>query len=78
MTAGDQIIAQSLHRAGKTVILAANKCESRAGDAGVGEAYSLGFGEPIAISAEHRMGFPELRARAVGIHRADHAGTTSR
>jgi GTP-binding protein len=60
VTAGDQIIAQSLHRAGKTVILAANKCESRAGDAGVGEAYSLGFGEPIAISAEHRIGFPEL------------------
>lgn len=60
VTAGDQIIAAALRRAGKTVVLAANKCESRAGDTGVGEAYSLGFGEPIAISAEHRTGFPEL------------------
>jgi GTP-binding protein len=60
VTAGDQIIAQWLRRSGKPVILAANKCESRAGDAGLGEAWSLGFGEPIAISAEHRMGFPEL------------------
>ncbi|HEY4941131.1 MAG TPA: ribosome biogenesis GTPase Der [Rhizomicrobium sp.] len=60
LTAGDQIIAAALRRAGKTVVLAANKCESRAGDTGVGEAYSLGFGEPIAISAEHRIGFPEL------------------
>src|ERR1700712_557140 len=60
VTAGDQIIAQALRRAGKTVVLAANKCESRAGDAGIGEAYGLGFGEPIAISAEHNLGFADL------------------
>ncbi len=60
VTAGDQIIAQALRRSGKTVVLAANKCESRAGDSGVGEAYALGFGEPIAISAEHSLGFADL------------------
>jgi GTP-binding protein len=60
VTAGDQIIAGALRRSGKPVILAANKCESRAGDAGIGEAYALGFGEPLAISAEHRMGFAVL------------------
>ena len=60
VTAGDEIIAAALRRSGKTIVLAANKCESRAGDTGVGEAYALGFGEPLAISAEHRLGFPEL------------------
>ncbi len=60
VTAGDEIIAAALRKSGKTVILAANKCESRAGQSGVGEAYALGFGEPIAISAEHSLGFADL------------------
>ena len=34
VTAGDEIIAEALRRSGKPVILAANKCEGRAGDAG--------------------------------------------
>ena len=60
VTAGDQIIAGALRKSGKKVILAANKCESRAGDSGLSEAYALGFGQPLAISAEHRLGFAEL------------------
>ncbi len=36
ITAGDEIIAQALRRLGKPVVLAANKCEGRAGDAGGG------------------------------------------
>lgn len=48
-------------RRGKTpVLLVANKSEGKAGDAGVTEAYSLGLGEPIAISAEHGEGLAEL------------------
>jgi GTP-binding protein len=39
-------------------VIAANKSEGRAGDAGLYEAFSLGFGEPIAISAEHGEGSP--------------------
>ena len=42
------------------VILAANKAEGRAGEAGILEAWSLGLGEPIAISAEHGEGVVDL------------------
>jgi GTP-binding protein len=61
LTVGDQIIAQALRRAGKDVILVANKCESRSGEAGIAESYSLGFGPAIALSAEHSLGFGELQ-----------------
>ena len=60
LTAGDQIIAQALRKSGKPVILAANKCEGRVEPPP--EAYGLGFGEPIAISAEHNLGMEDLVA----------------
>jgi GTP-binding protein len=60
VTAGDEIIAAALRRSGKPVILAANKCESRAVRDTLNEAYALGFGEPIAVSAEHALGMAEL------------------
>lgn len=58
VTAGDQIIAQALRKSGKPVILAANKCEGRVEPPA--EAYGLGVGEPLAISAEHNLGMAEL------------------
>ena len=66
VTAGDQIIAQTLHRSGKPVILVANKCESHAGDAGIAESYSLGYGQAIALSAEHSIGLGELQEALEG------------
>jgi len=60
VTAGDEIVADALRRSGKPVVLAANKCEGRSGEAGTMEAYRLGFGEPIAISAEHALGMDAL------------------
>ena len=42
------------------MILAANKCEGRAAEAGMYEAFSLGLGEPMPISAEHDLGIGEL------------------
>ncbi len=60
VTAGDEIIAESLRRSGKPVILVANKCESRASDAGLAETYALGFGDTVAISAEHGVGLADL------------------
>jgi len=60
VTTGDEIVAQLLRRAGKPVILAANKCEGRTVHLGITEAYRLGFGEPIALSAEHGTGLTEL------------------
>lgn len=57
----DQRFAQLLRKSGKKVILVANKAESSASEAGVLDAWSLGLGEPIALSAEHAQGFGELR-----------------
>ena len=57
----DQSFATMLRRAGKPVILVANKVEGRQGDAGYYDAFSMGFGEPVAISAEHGEGMVDLR-----------------
>ena len=58
----DEAFAALLRRADKPVVLAANKSEGRAGDVGITEAYALGLGEPIALSAEHGEGMAELYA----------------
>lgn len=62
VTPVDEIFADLLRRQGKPVIVVANKAEGRAGDAGAAEAFGLGLGEPIAISAEHGEGLAELYA----------------
>jgi len=59
-TPADRAFADLVRKSGKPTILVANKSEGRAGEAGVLESYSLGFGEPIAISAEHGEGLAEL------------------
>ena len=56
----DESLAALVRNSGKPVILAANKCEGRAAEGGIYESYSLGLGEPIAISAEHATGIGEL------------------
>jgi GTP-binding protein len=56
----DEEIARWLRSESTPVILAANKAEGRAGEAGILEAYALGFGEPIAMSAEHGEGVVDL------------------
>ena len=60
ITPTDQIFAEILRKRADHVILAANKAEGRAGDAGVLDAYSLGLGEPVRLSAEHGEGLDEL------------------
>lgn len=60
ITPADEIFADILRKRARNVILVANKSEGRAGDAGFLEAYSLGLGEPIALSAEHGQGLDEL------------------
>jgi len=62
VTTGDEIIAAALHRAGKPVILAANKCEGRIEPSALADVFALGFGEPLKISAEHALGMDELAA----------------
>ena len=60
LTPVDEHFAQALRASGRPVVLVANKAESRAADSGVLEAYVLGFGEPIPVSAEHGIGMPDL------------------
>jgi GTP-binding protein len=60
LTPLDRAFADLLRRSGKPVILVANKSEGRAGEAGALEAYALGFGDPVAISAEHGEGLGGL------------------
>ncbi|MCB1497431.1 MAG: ribosome biogenesis GTPase Der [Bauldia sp.] len=56
----DAHFASLLHALGKPVVLIANKAEGKAGAAGALEAYELGFGEPLALSAEHGEGMSDL------------------
>jgi GTP-binding protein len=49
-----------LRRSSKPVIVVANKAEGRAGESGALEAWNLGFGEPVPLSAEHGEGMADL------------------
>ena len=60
LTPLDEEIARWLRSQTVPVVLVANKAEGRQGEAGVLEAWSLGFGEPIALSAEHGEGIADL------------------
>jgi GTPase len=62
----DAVFARRVLAAGVPAILVANKCEGRAGSQGFYEAFRLGLGEPIAISAEHGEGMGELSAAIAG------------
>ncbi len=56
----DEEIARWLRGQDVPVVMVANKAEGRASESGVIEAYSLGFGEPVALSAEHGEGTADL------------------
>ena len=59
-TPADRDFAGLVRRSGKPAIVVANKSEGRAAEAGVLEAYALGLGDPVAISAEHGEGLAGL------------------
>ena len=73
VTPADKFFADQIRRSGTHVILLANKCEGRSGAAGLAEAWELGLGEPVPISAAHGEGLVDLHdaiveaALAVGI-----------
>lgn len=56
----DEHFAQLLRQMHRPVILLANKCEGKLQEDGIGEAYKLGFGQPIPFSAEHGLGMQDL------------------
>jgi GTP-binding protein len=74
----DELFAVLLRRSGKPVIVVANKTEGRAGEAGALEAFNLGLGEPVSISAEHGEGLGDLYAAVLAAEPAaeemDHGG----
>lgn len=62
----DRTFAEIVRRSGKPVVLVANKAEARGAGAGLLEAWELGLGEPVPISAEHGQGMPDLRDAVIG------------
>lgn len=62
ITASDRAFARWLRRQPVPVLLVANKCEGRLGGQAALEAYELGLGDPVAVSAEHGDGISELHA----------------
>ncbi|HEY1842994.1 MAG TPA: ribosome biogenesis GTPase Der [Mycobacterium sp.] len=65
-TAGDEAAARILRRSGKPVFLAANKVDSDKGESDAAALWSLGIGEPYAISAMHGRGIGDLLDAVVG------------
>ncbi|XAZ22346.1 ribosome biogenesis GTPase Der [Sinorhizobium sp. B11] len=61
LTPVDTALGEMLRRRGRPVVLVANKSEARGSDSGFYDAFSLGLGEPVAISAEHGQGMLDLR-----------------
>ncbi|PQO23359.1 ribosome biogenesis GTPase Der [Rhodobacteraceae bacterium WD3A24] len=60
VTPADEVFADILRKRAAHVIVGVNKAEGRAGDAGAFEAYGLGLGEPVRLSAEHGEGLDDL------------------
>src|SRR3954454_1911475 len=60
LTPIDRAFADIVRKSGKPVIVVANKSEGRAGGVGAAEAYELGLGDPIPVSAEHGEGLSDL------------------
>ena len=66
VTPDDTAFARLVRTSGKPVILVANKAEGRQGTDGFYDAFSLGFGAPLAISAEHGEGIGDLVTEVAG------------
>jgi GTP-binding protein len=60
VTPMDKHFASWLRATGQPVVLIANKCEGKAGQEGLAEAFALGLGDPVPVSAEHGEGMSDL------------------
>jgi GTP-binding protein len=67
LTPADRHFAQWLRRQGRKLLLVANKAEGRASQSSVFDAYELGLGEPVAVSAEHGDGIADLMSEIVAL-----------
>ncbi len=79
ITAADSHFATWLRRQGRPVLLVANKAEGRGGAAAAMDAFSLGLGQPLAVSAEHGEGLADLMSEiAERLPEADDDGEAER
>lgn len=60
LTPEDEYFARIVRKSGRPAILIANKAESKKALSGLFDSFHLGYGEPVAISAEHGQGMGEL------------------
>jgi len=63
ITTADQRVVDELRAASRPTILVVNKIDVRRAAEGAGEFWGLGLGEPIGVSAEHALGFGDLKER---------------
>ncbi len=61
VTPVDAELARELRRNEVPIVLVANKCEGRAAQTGLLDAWELGLGDPVAVSAEHGLGMSDLQ-----------------
>lgn len=81
VTPPDEVFARQVLASGKPAILVANKSEGRAADAGFYDAFALGLGDPVAVSAEHGEGLGDLEQdmlAALGLARLQKAARPRR
>ncbi|GHF96637.1 GTPase Der [Deinococcus piscis] len=65
LSAADYEVADWLRRLGRPVVVVANKIDSPKHEPYLAELWALGFGEPVAISAEHARGLDDLMDRVM-------------
>ncbi|MCE2517489.1 MAG: ribosome biogenesis GTPase Der [Alphaproteobacteria bacterium] len=67
ITPQDKFFANAIRKSGAAVLLVGNKCEGKAGQSGIAEAWPLGFGTPIPVSAAHGEGLGDLHDAMVEV-----------
>ena len=67
VTAGDRDVADALRRAGKPMVLAANKADDEAHESEALVFYELGLGDPVPVSAYHNRGIEDLMAQVIAL-----------
>lgn len=72
LTPADRHFARWLRRQGRPVLLVANKAEGRAATSSLYDAYELGLGDPVAVSAEHGEGVADLMAEIAALLPEEH------
>ena len=69
VTPEDSFFANAIRRSGSDIILVGNKCEGKAGQGGIADGWSLGFGAPVPVSAAHGEGLGDLHDALIDVAR---------